>query len=320
MAGVEVNFTRHARSHPQSRFRRRVAALKRDRTHAHTRAQTQAGGGGTSTQTGTRSLSLYLSARLGHAHTSLAHKHTTRPRFRTANHAYTALELVLVQMKMWRAVVGAGWDLLALDLDFNLKRSPVPQLHALTAPTDCPPHTPASRCHVSRVSADVVAAYDGPRYKLLNVGNIWIRSTSSTRALVDRVANRTWLGWDQLILTEELAFNRAFAGIGCCHTRCFRSVGRKGLEVVDKTKQGYAQRIKLEGGKDVCEARVAHSALGPPTGTRYKWNRHICYKCPANSTPGWTVDNYNAMSENYLRYGKCSAPSHACQGWEGCAS
>lgn len=219
-------------------------------------------------------------------------------------------------MLMWRAVVGAGLDLLALDLDFELHANPVAQFHALTAPGKCN-GTSEGGC---RAPPDVVAAYDGPRYKLLNVGNIWIRSTPDTKALVERVANRTWLGWDQLLLTEEVGFNKAFDNVGCCHTRCFRAVGKKGVEVLEKTRDGYRRRHKLEGGADICEQRQPNSALGPPAGSRYKWHWHICYRCPRNTTRGWSVDNYNALSENYLRYGRCSYPSHSCEGWSNCTS
>ena len=88
--------------------------------------------------------------------------------------------------------------------------------------------------------------YDGPQYKLLNVGSLWIRATPATRTLVDRVFNRTWLSGEQLTLNEELNYNDDFAGIGCCHTRCFRQAATKIEEKFREDKRGLAVRKKIE--------------------------------------------------------------------------
>ncbi len=67
-----------------------------------------------------------------------------------------------------------------------------------------------------------MALHDGPSNKLLNIGLWWMRSTNATRLLARRAENRTWGGWDQFVVNEELQFNREVAGASCCHTTCMR--------------------------------------------------------------------------------------------------
>ena len=48
---------------------------------------------------------------------------------------------------------------------------------------------------------------------MLNVGLMWIRATPATQALARVAEARTWAGWEQLVLHEELNYNATFATI-----------------------------------------------------------------------------------------------------------
>ena len=234
---------------------------------------------------------------------------------RWAKHGWRSAQLH--KMLLWRIVLAAGYDLLALDLDWRLDASPVPQLHAL--------REVVGKDRQGR-RADVIAMYDGPRYKVLNIGTIWLRNTPDVRALVEVVANRTLLGWDQLIFSEELNFNSAFSSIPCCHTRCFRAVATKLPEIntADRRAQAHEAMGQAVGAArpaaarhgPACEARAPHSALGPPTGTRFKWSHY----------GGWSESRFNMMSENHVRFGRCTLSSGVCAGeavhagWANCSS
>ena len=221
---------------------------------------------------------------------------------------------MLYKARMWQLVLGAGFNVVCFDLDYVLHANPTPLLQALEQQT-CRGGAPSgSKTANCRMRADVVAMYDGPQYKLLNVGSLWIRSTPATRALVDRVFNRTWLSGEQLTLNEELNYNADFAGIGCCHTRCFRQAATKIEEKFRETKAGLAVRKQIEREEDVCEDRTkAMRIVGPPAGTRYKWNKHVCYKCQGeNATVGWSSDHYNWITRNKLRFGRCTAIDNVC--------
>ena len=154
---------------------------------------------------------------------------------------------MLYKARAWQLVLGAGFNVLCYDLDYVLHANPTPLLRSLEQRT-CRAAAGSSPVVTTgcRVRADIVAMYDGPQYKLLNVGSLWIRATPATRTLVDRVFNRTWLSGEQLTLNEELNYNDDFAGIGCCHTRCFRQAATKIEEKFREDKRGLAVRKKIE--------------------------------------------------------------------------
>jgi hypothetical protein len=115
----------------------------------------------------------------------------------------------LYKMRLWRVVLDAGLDILSIDANFRMVFNPMPYLLAIrAAPCERCPWLPAD-LRPGGGPVDVVALHDGPANKLLNIGLWWMRSTNATRTVAWRSENRTWGGWDQFIVNEELQASRA---------------------------------------------------------------------------------------------------------------
>ena len=221
----------------------------------------------------------------------------------------------LYKVKMWLRILRAPQrlDLLSMDCDWRISMNPVPLLRQAIA---CP--VGSSRSSGNCQPAEVVSMHDGHASRMLNIGLIFLRNTARVRSLVSRVSNRTWLGWDQLMLNEEVNFNAHDHGkISCCHTHCLRYIAEaKTAKGAGKDRQlcrfdtaagsTLGQRLdKVRAGSSAhgschprpktheCEQRVYGSAVGPPPSTRYQWGNRTCFRCPRNATRGWQTDNYN---------------------------
>ena len=110
----------------------------------------------------------------------------------------------LHKMRMLTLLLRARLHTFIVDTNWRFVWDPMPHLmRAAAAPT-----------HASDSPPDVIALHDGFFHKLLNIGNMWVRSTALTVALAERAQNRSAAAWDQLVFNEELAFNQAFAAVG----------------------------------------------------------------------------------------------------------
>lgn len=113
-------------------------------------------------------------------------------------HQYGWRRSQLYRARLWRVAVEHGLDLLAMDLDHMLGQvSPVPFLRRLYAPPEGSSDLPLTPTSHQPMGADVVAVWDGPGSRYLNVGIMWIRSTPATLELARRSENRTWSGWER---------------------------------------------------------------------------------------------------------------------------
>lgn len=140
-------------------------------------------------------------------------------------HQYGWRRSQLHRVRLWRVVLEHGFDLLAMDLDHEVATmSPVAFFHLLHAPAER--HAATHSSHRPAPS-DVVAVWDGPGSRYLNVGIMWVRSTAGTRELSRWAENRSWVGWEQQIFNEELNFRAELAGVRCCHTACLKHYSRK---------------------------------------------------------------------------------------------
>ena len=149
----------------------------------------------------------------------------TNPGFR---HQYGWRRSQLHRVRLWRIVLEYGLDLLAMDLDHQVgPRDPVQLLRSLHAP-------PEKYARTRAAPADVVAVWDGPGSRYLNVGIMWVRSTSGTRELSRRAENRSWVGWEQQVFNEELNFNDDLVGVRCCHTICLKHLARTSNAVTQR--------------------------------------------------------------------------------------
>ena len=212
----------------------------------------------------------------------------------------------LYRTRLWRVVLEMGLDLLAMDLDHMVGSfNPVPFLHTLYAPRELKyglHHPPPSALRAA--PADVVAVWDGPASRLLNVGIMWVRSTSGTLELARRSENRSFVAWEQQVFNEELNYNRELEGVRCCHTLCLkRLVGpasNASRRLPTKTSSGTSQRQKVEGD-DRCNDAWAPSAY-PPAGSEESWKDR------------WTPDADVPRPRHHSsrRFGRCNNEFNVC--------
>ena len=261
------------------------------------------------------------------------------------------------KVRMWMRILRAPHrlDLLAMDCDWRISVNPVPLLRqAIACPASSSGYalkhklitpgvtrsSPAKQDTARKCQpAEVVAMHDGSAMRLLNIGLIFLRNTVRVRSMVARVSNRTWLGWDQLMLNEEVNFNTHDHGdVGCCHTHCLRYIAEKRTAKgagkdrqlckpdtsagptgrrLDKTPAGSSAHGSCHPRPTAtqCEQRVYGSGVGPPPSTRYKWQTRTCFRCARNATPGWQEDNYNMLPKTRLRDGRCTAMANVCRNW-----
>lgn len=240
----------------------------------------------------------------------------------------------LYRVRMWRLVLSAHFDLLAVDLDHYFLSDPLPGLlraRENRRRLDCTGH-PSGKQYVECVAAswgeagpaaDVVAQHDGDALKTLNVGLMWVRSNEATVALARRVENRTNAGWEQGVFNEEISFGEhgpssgAARPVACCHppkgyscdlSRHFASdemahgLGRNGAE---------SAKVRLnQEGAEVCAPSLADvpPAAPPPNGSRLRWE-------PAWARRGvqvWDPNEYNEL--RVRRFGRCTDMMNLCQG------
>ena len=203
-----------------------------------------------------------------------------------ARHAYGWRRTGFYKVRLFRFVLDLGLDLLTLDLDWRMQFDPLPGIHA--------------------ANVDVVAISDtlmGGKY--LNIGNLWMRSSRTSRAFAAVVENRTFAAWDQQIFNEELNFNSAFAALSCCHSRCLACASVKDESAPKKDEDGLTRRRRLEG-PDVCWQGEPLRALPPPLTSREPWRL----------SQTWRGDAYNGVPEGPERpIGRCNNMRNKCLHW-----
>ena len=169
-------------------------------------------------------------------------------------------------------VLEHGWNALVLDSDWVVRDGGLlpllsqlevgaPAVQATGSPDSAPRASPLGVHH-----PDVVALIDplvSHHARMVNVGLLWIVSTPTTRALAQRVANRSLHGWDQATFNEEL---RHSTGVLCC--------GANGIET------GLERAVDMRsaaGGPDGNDRlRMAHAM---PLDVSARWLRIA--KCAA---------------------------------------
>ena len=212
----------------------------------------------------------------------------------------------LYRVRLWRVVLELGLDLLAMDLDHEIGTNPSAFLRAVRAPEEKVQYArKGAQAPVSTTApADVVAMWDGPRSRYLNVGIMWLRSTNSTRLLTRRAENRTFSGWEQEIFNEEINFNQDLAGVRCCHTICIRRLAvdsKVRAKLPRKDQKSNSLRAKIEGHA-VCSTDQPY-AIRPPHGSAEHWVRLW------NSTG----DTPNSKHLSNRRYGRCNHRGNVCR-------
>ena len=210
----------------------------------------------------------------------------------------------LHRVRMWRMVLEAKLDLLAMDLDHELGSSnPMEFIRALYAPPESHSWLPLVSTSGRAAPADVVAVWDGPGQRYLNVGIMWVRSTAGTRELARRAENRSWVGWEQQIFNEELNFNADLSGVRCCHTTCLKKLTRPSnvsKELPTKSATGTVSREKAEG-KDQCRDEEWNAAP-PPQQSMEPWAK--------TWTPNAEV--LRSKHSQNRKIGRCNHESNLC--------
>ena len=210
----------------------------------------------------------------------------------------------LHRVRMWRLVLEERLDLLAMDLDHQLgPRSPVDLLLSLHAPPESHSWLPPTRTSSLPAPADVIAVWDGPGQRYLNVGLMWIRSTAGTRELARRSENRSWVGWEQQVFNEELNFNEDLTGVRCCHTTCLKKLSQVSNATRDlptKSSSGTSARQKAEG-HDRCHDDAPYAAA-PPQKSTEPWVK------------SWTAnaDVLRSRHAQNRKFGRCNHDGNVC--------
>ena len=221
------------------------------------------------------------------------------------HHQYGWRRSQLYRARLWRVVLEMGLDLLALDLDHQLgSMNPVPFLHAIYAPSETVVwvHPIAANARVPE-HTDVVAMWDGPSNRYLNVGIMWLRSTDRTRALTRRCENRTFGGWEQGVFNEEINFNEELSSVRCCHSMCFKRLfaqSKVDKLLPTKSAQGNVARLKAEGA-DRCTDDQPFAAM-PPRGSHEV------------QVKKWTGVNDTLRSKHTTnrKFGRCNHAGNVC--------
>jgi len=196
----------------------------------------------------------------------------------------------LYKMHLWAAVLAQGFDLLSVDLDWRFAGpSPLPAIHALRAGDGS--------------QLDVIAWWDGPAEKLLNIGLVWVRSTPAALRLVQRVGNRTFAGWDQGLFNEELQFRDET--LTCCHSGDLMGswFNRSRLEHATSKDKGLMRRIRIEGAPTCAPQDRLPPAEAPPEASLFRWERSDAGHAPDE---GWSPRSYNWLRTR--RWGRCTGP------------
>jgi len=222
-------------------------------------------------------------------------------------HQYGWRRSQLHRARLWRAVLELGLNLLAMDLDHMLGPvSPVPWLNAVDAPPERYGSLPPTAESNQTRPTDVVAVWDGPGSRYLNVGIMWVRSTPGTIALAVRSENRSFVGWEQQVFNEELNYGEDAVSVRCCHSRCLKRLAvasSASKRLPGKSKDGTAARAKAEG-VDRCDDDGAPPALFPPSRSREPWAQ------PGMWTP--TKDVPRSKHHSNRKYGRCNHEFNVC--------
>mmetsp|Transcript_23888 Transcript_23888/g.61036 ORF Transcript_23888/g.61036 Transcript_23888/m.61036 type:complete len:381 (-) Transcript_23888:142-1284(-) len=212
----------------------------------------------------------------------------------------------LYRARLWREVLALNLNLLAMDLDHQLGSvSPLPFIRAVYAPSEPEGHVQKTGLEATRRPgvADIVAVWDGPAGRYLNVGIMWIRSTPTTRALAVRCENRSFSGWEQEIFNEEINYNMELQDARCCHSSCFKRLFETSKVVKSlpaKSGRGSSARLQAEG-RDRCSDDQPY-AVYPPRGSPEPWVKK------------WMPFNDTLRSKHFSnrKYGRCNIASNVC--------
>ena len=170
------------------------------------------------------------------------------------------------------SILRTGRDVLFVDADRRFVSDPVPALRA--------------------TGADVAAIRDTD---LLNVGLMWLRARGSALLHVaERVANRSYMAWDQAVFNEEVA---AASGVSCCFTNSFMQHCMNLSETTHKLRvAGDAEARQAEQPGCAPAAARLHT-LAPPA-------RRGSSSAPLFRT--WSAGSYNHLPMAWRRPSRCS--------------
>ena len=215
--------------------------------------------------------------------------------------------------RLWRSILEHGYDMLSVDLDWTFVDL---RLQPLQPPGSLVPMLRAVRT-MNNETVDVVSIHDGQARMLLNVGAIFVRSTTATVTLARRVENRSFGAWEQALFNEELNFGAD--DISCCHVAhdvpCDLQIfmrPRDEIHVQGHEKRHIRKRIFIEGAAQ-CSEDLPPTAL-PPARTRYYWRHQL----PTDSVGkfsglGWRQKGHYNELDGKRPSGRCTSLKNVCQ-------
>ena len=255
----------------------------------------------------------------------------------------------LHRTRMWRIVLAAGFDLLAVDLDWDFA-----DIHGipLRPPSSLLPALREARTESGEVPS-VIAEADAHagQARFFNVGLMFIRSNAATVALARRTELRSFAAWEQGVFNEELNWGsgeqQAAPQLACCWTglgagrshargkeprvsegvsECRLAAHLRKVDAVHNLgheRAGKELRLRTEG-RDECREEQPR-APPPPASSPFVWGDAARWdalnssrqveisgsRAEAAAYGGWQSDAENALIIRSV--GRCGRLENGCR-------
>ena len=225
---------------------------------------------------------------------------------------YIARRASFYRLRLWRIVLEAGHDLLAVDASRRLIRNPLPAIRSLTTRHD--------NQYGHGASPDVIGYTPGWFLKQFGfAAGLWVRSTPATKSVIHRAEARVRGCEAEVVFTEELNWGMASVNasmLPCCHHECLGAMFTK--SPVAKASQVRSRTHPKEGCASDDSPPLAPP---PPNASRHGWARNGTIKRYGTTRAGqplyqaaWRADTYNTLTIPMHRFGRCTGRDASCIG------
>ena len=208
----------------------------------------------------------------------------------SSHHDYIHRRRQLYRIRLWRMLAATGHDVLGLDPNRRLLKSPIPALGAFRTRNDAQ--------YGAGAPPDIVGGTPGWYLKQYNLHTMYIRSTLHTRRMLAQAEARTFGCWDELVFSEELSWGNGSTPqtLPCCHSACL-SLHFTAQPIIPAGRAPFKR----------CAADDAMPlAAGPPAASRHSW--------PKKGSKVWRPAAYNTLSIPLHRFGRCTGRDVSCVG------
>ena len=212
----------------------------------------------------------------------------------SSHHDYIHRRRQLYRIRLWRMLAATGHDVLGLDPNRRLLKSPIPALGAFRTRNDAQ--------YGAGAPPDIVGGTPGWYLKQYNLHTMYIRSTLHTRRMLAQAEARTFGCWDELVFSEELSWGDGSTPqtLPCCHSACL-STHFTAQPIVPAAGVPSQQQRSC-----AADDAMLPLAAGPPAAGRHNW--------PKKGSKAWKPSAYNTLSIPLHRFGRCTGRDVSCVG------